>query len=200
MFLLSEFFSPIRSNSGVFSVCYPESHQFRFIHSQLSAIILQILPVHLLIIHLPLYISSRVLKISRRFVFPLSIRSSSFEVVTKFKPFNSTGAFSLKSFYGVSFEWALTHRYFPRILPDSSYFIEAIFKFISKFDVRMIYHQSNVFLQDLSNSFHRWLNLSNFFIPECLNNSWWCFSSSFLDFEDRRRVFPPYLIRSLKDS
>ena len=22
------------------------------------------------------------------------------------------------------------------------------------------------------------------FIPECLNNSWWCFSSSFLDFED----------------
>ena len=26
------------------------------------------------------------------------------------------------------------------------------------------------------------------FIPECLNNSWWCFSSSFSDFEDRRRV------------
>ena len=26
------------------------------------------------------------------------------------------------------------------------------------------------------------------FIPEYLNNSWWCFSSSFSDFEDRRRV------------
>ena len=27
-----------------------------------------------------------------------------------------------------------------------------------------------------------------FFIPGCLNNSWWCFSSSFSNFEDRRRV------------
>ena len=27
-----------------------------------------------------------------------------------------------------------------------------------------------------------------FIIPECLNDSWWCFSSSFSDFEDRRRV------------
>ena len=35
-------------------------------------------------------------------------------------------------------------------------------------------------------------------IPECLNNSWWCFSSSFSTFEDRRRVLPPYLIRSVK--
>ena len=51
----------------------------------------------------------------------------------------------------------------------------------------MIYHQSNVFLQDLSNSFHRWFNLSNFHsgVPQ---HSWWCFSSSFSDFEDRRRV------------
>ena len=35
------------------------------------------------------------------------------------------------------------------------------------------------------------------FIPECLNNSWWCFSSSFSTFEDRRRVFPPNLTCSL---
>ena len=28
-------------------------------------------------------------------------------------------------------------------------------------------------------------------VPECLNNSWWCFSSSFSTFEDRRRIFPP---------
>ena len=49
---------------------------------------------------------------------------------------------------------------FPRILPDSSNLSGAILKFLSKFDVRMIYHQSNVFLQDWLNSFHRWLNLS----------------------------------------
>ena len=36
--------------------------------------------------------------------------------------------------------------------------------------------------------FHCWLNLFVFHSPEYLNNSWWCFSSSFLDFEDRRRV------------
>ena len=32
---------------------------------------------------------------------------------------------------------------------------------LSKFDVRMSYHQSNVFLQDLLNSSHRQFNLSN---------------------------------------
>ena len=47
-------------------------------------------------------------------------------------------------------------------------------------------HQSNVFLQDHSIFFRRWFNLYNFH-SECLNNSWWCFSSSFSDFEDRRR-------------
>ena len=35
-----------------------------------------------------------------------------------------------------------------------------LLKFFSKFDVRMNYHQSCVFLQDLSNSFHCWFNLS----------------------------------------
>ena len=29
-----------------------------------------------------------------------------------------------------------------------------------------------------------------FMVPECLNNSWWCFSSSFSTFEDRRRISP----------
>ena len=69
---------------------------------------------------------------------------------------------SSNHFNGVSFEWALTHRSFPRILPDSSNFPGAIPKFFSKFDVRMNYHQSNAFLQDLSNSFHCWLNLFAF--------------------------------------
>ena len=60
----------------------------------------------------------------RRFVFPFLIRSSYLEIVISFKPFNSTGAISFSSnhFNGVSFEWALTHRSFPRILPDSSNF------------------------------------------------------------------------------
>src|SRR3954465_8668938 len=48
-------------------------------------------------------------------------------------------------------------------------------------------HQSNVFLQDLSNSFIVGSTFL-FFILECFNNSWWCFSSSFSTFEDRRRV------------
>ena len=92
--------------------------------------------------------------------FPFLIRSRYFEVVISFKSFNSTGAIPPfnQLFNDVSFEWALTHRSFPRILPDSSNPPGAILKFISKFDVRMNYHQSYVFLQDLSNSFHRWLN------------------------------------------
>ena len=94
--------------------------------------------MHLLIIHFLLFICSGVLKISRRFMFPLCIRSSSFEDVISFKSFNPTGAFSLLNlFYGVSFEWALTHRSFPRILPDSSNFPGVILKFFSKRDVRM---------------------------------------------------------------
>ena len=78
-----------------------------------------------------------------------------------FKPFNSSGATSLLNHSTVFyFELALTHRSFPRILPDSSYFPELSSNFFSKFDVRMIYHQSNVFLQDLPNSFHHWFNFS----------------------------------------
>ena len=86
--------------------------------------------VHLLIIHISLLNCSGVLKISRRFVFPLCIRSSSFEIGISFKSFNSTGATSLfNHFNGVSFEWALTHRSIPRILSDSSYLSGAILKF-----------------------------------------------------------------------
>ena len=39
-----------------------------------------------------------------------------------------------------------------------------------------------------------------FFIPVCLNNSWWCFSLSFSSFEDRRRVFLHILPHSRKSS
>ena len=54
-----------------------------------------LMSVHLLIINFSLFNCSGVLKISRRFVFTLCIRSRSFEDVPSFKPFNSTGAFSL---------------------------------------------------------------------------------------------------------
>ena len=91
---------------------------------------------------------SGVLKISRRFVFPLCIRSRSFEDVLSFKSFISTGALSFfKLFNGVSFEWALTHRSFPRIFPGSSNSPGAILKnSFRSFDVRMNCHQSNVLL------------------------------------------------------
>ena len=117
---------------------------------------------YLLIIHLSLFICSRVRRYLRRLVFSFKIRATYFEVVISFKPFNSTGAisFSINHFNGVSFEWALTHKSFPRILPESSNFSGLIFKFISKFDVRMNCNQSNVFLQDLSNTFPRWLHLT----------------------------------------
>ena len=70
--------------------------------------------------------------------------------------------FSSNLFNGVSLEWVLTHRYLPRILPDSSIFPELLLNSSPSFDVRMGYHQSNVFLQDFSHSFHRLFNLSNF--------------------------------------
>ena len=45
------------------------------------------------------------------------------------------------------FEWALTHRSFSRILPDSSNFSGVILKFFSKLDVRMKFHQSYAFFK-----------------------------------------------------
>ena len=45
-FRLWEFFSPIHCNSGVCSVWFSGAHHLRIIHSQLVALVLQILPVH----------------------------------------------------------------------------------------------------------------------------------------------------------
>ena len=53
----------------------------------------------------------------------------------------------------------------------------------------MNFHQSDVLLQDLSNSFHRWLNLFVLILPEFLNNSWWCFSSSFSEIWRLKKSF-----------
>ena len=67
---------------------------------------------------------------------------------------------SSKTFNGVSFVWALTHRSFSRILPDSSNSFRSYSQILYKVDVRTNYHQSNVFLQDLSNSFRCCFNFS----------------------------------------
>ena len=143
-------------------------------------------PVHLLIIHLSIHIRSAE-DISKSV--STCIRSSSFEIVISFKLFNSIGAISLLSHLnGVSFEWALTHMPFPRILPDSSIFLELSsnsFKVWRKKELSSI----SWFLQDLITLFIVGSTSSLFILPEYLNNSWWCFSSSFSNFEDRRRVF-----------
>ena len=118
-------------------------------------------------------------------MFSFLIRSSYFEVVISFKPFNSTGAISISSnhFNGVSFEWALTHRSFPRILPDSSN------SFQSYSQIHCKVWRKNELSSVKCLSSNSFIVGSTFLIviPECLNNSWW-FSSSFSTFEDRRRV------------
>ena len=58
-----------------------------------------LMPVLLIFIHFSLFNWSGVLKISRRFVVPLCIRSSSFEIGISFKSFNSTGATSLLNLF-----------------------------------------------------------------------------------------------------
>ena len=64
-----------------------------------------LMPVHLIFSHFSLFNCSGVLKISRRFVFPLYIRSSSFEDVISFKSFNSTGEISLFNHSNGVFSW-----------------------------------------------------------------------------------------------
>ena len=91
----------------------------------LSSLQCFLIPVHLSIIHLSLFsLVPECTRYLRRLTFPFSIRSGYFEVVISFKPFNSTGAIYLfkQSLQRCFFEWALTHRSFPRILPDSSNF------------------------------------------------------------------------------
>ena len=117
--------------------------------------------VHLLIVHLSLFLSG-VLKISQKnhvsFLNPFEL----LQVFLSFKLFNSTGAISLQNRSTVfSFEWALTHRSFPRILPDSSNSPGVI---LNSFQVwrKNGFHQSHAFSKIALKYFHRWFNLSNF--------------------------------------
>ena len=105
------------------------------------------MPMHLLIIHFFLFICSRVHKIfSGRFLFSFSIRSSYFEVVISIKPFNSTSAIPPFNLIQRSFLLVGPN---PQVLShDLTCLYElsgAILKFISKFDVRMNFHQSHAF-------------------------------------------------------
>ena len=76
-----------------------DSSQDLSIISPFSRLKYLLLTVLLIFIHFSLFYCSEVLKISRRFVFPLCIRSSSFEIGISFKSFNSTGATSLLNLF-----------------------------------------------------------------------------------------------------
>ena len=86
-----------------------------------------------------------------------------------------------------SFEWALTHRSFPRILPDSS-------NLRSSSHIHLKVWRKNEFSSVtclLQDRFQILFIFGSTFplliLPEYLNNSWW-FLSSFSTCEDRRRV------------
>lgn len=100
-----------------------------FVDHILSLFQYLLMPVHLIIFHRLLFYCFGVLKIPQKMLGFILILSRSFGNAILFKPFNSTGAFSLVNRSTVfSFEWALTHRSFPRILPDSSLFPGVILK------------------------------------------------------------------------
>ena len=82
------FFGGLISSFGVDHIFFFVSHVFPCSKS---------LPKTLLTVHLSLFNCSGVLKISRRFMFPLCFRSNSFDDVISFKPFKSTGASSLQN-------------------------------------------------------------------------------------------------------
>ena len=104
-------------------------------------------------------------------MFSFLIRSSYLKVVISFEPFNSTSAVSLLNCSTVfSFEWALTHRSFPRILPDSSNFPGAIPKFFSKCDVRMDSISHMLFQDRFQIIFIVGSTPSLFILPEYLSN------------------------------
>ena len=94
-----------------------------------------------------------------------------------------------------SFQWALTHRSFPRILPDSSKFPGVILKYYSKFDVSMNFISQMLFQDQFQIIFIVGSTFSVFHSPGVFQQFWWCFS---LSFEDRRRVLPLNLVSSLE--
>jgi len=87
----------------------------------------------------------------------------------------------------ISFQWALTHRAFSRILPDSSNFSRVILKFFSKCDVRMISISHMPSPRSLSNSFSSLVQPFNSSFRSA-QQFLWHFSSSFSTFGDRRSV------------
>ena len=100
--VLTRWFSRRCSTSSSFLIPFSspvDSSQDLSIISPFSRLKYLLLTVLLIFIHFSLFYYSGVLKISRRFVFPLCIRSSSFEIGISFKSFNSTGATSLLNLF-----------------------------------------------------------------------------------------------------
>ena len=99
--VLTRWFSRRCSTSSSFAIpfSYPVDSSQVLLIIPFSSFQCLLIPVHLIIILLLAICYSGVLKISRRFVFPLCIRSSSFEIGISFKSFNSTGATSLLNLF-----------------------------------------------------------------------------------------------------
>jgi len=150
------FSSPVDPIEALSSISFPRFKRFP-------------MPVHYLIPHLSLSLSSyqKCRGYLRRFVSPLSIRSSYFEIIISFKSFNLTGAIPHfnQSFNGVSFQWALTHRSFSRILPDSSNFPRAISQILFNVWCKNEFHQLDVFQDRFQIIFHCWINHFVFHSP-----------------------------------
>ena len=102
--------------------------------------------------------------------------------------FNRCIIISFKSFQRCSFEWALTHRSFPRILPDSSIFPKLSQILLQVWRKNELSSVKCFFSKIFQILFIVGSTSSLLILPVCLNNSWWCFSLSFSSFEDRRRV------------
>ena len=124
------------SFSGGFNSSFGIEHSLFFLPNAF------LMTVHLITIPRLLFNCSGVLKISRRFMFPLCFHSRSLENVTSFKPFNSIGGISLfkQSFQRCFFWVGPNPQVFSQDLTWLFLFSRSYPNFFSKFDVRMIYH------------------------------------------------------------
>ena len=113
--VLTRWFSWRCSTSSSFFILFISGgFKSSFVDHIFSSFQCLLMPVHLLIFPACHSIVPECWRYLEDSCFPLYIRSSSFEDVISFMPFNLTGAISLfkQSFIGVSFQWALTHRSF----------------------------------------------------------------------------------------
>ena len=139
-----------KSSFGVDHILF---HRFKYL----------LMPVHLIIFHCSLFYCSGVLKIPQKMLEFILILSRSFGNAILFKPFNSTGAFSLVNRSKVfSFEWPLTHRSFFQDLTwlflFSQRYSQILFQVWRKNELSSFKCLSPCSFK----FFHRWFNLSIF--------------------------------------